>query len=89
MSVQNEGDLDPESWEVFGVHPAQVPGWKLLDFNPFEAAMAQGDGFSPAFAVHYGRQLRVTADRWRRVGLNSAEGLRWHRAGFDAKEATR
>ena len=28
-------------------------------------------------------------DRWRRVGLDSADGLRWHRAGFGIKEATR
>jgi len=78
-----------ENWEAFSVDPAQVEEWKKLGFDPFEAALAQGDGFPPAVATHYRRQLRATADRWRRVGLDSADGLRWHRAGFGVKEATR
>jgi len=88
-SVREEAEPDPEDWEAFGVDPAQVAGWKMLGFDPFTAAIAQGDGYTPTFAVHYGRQLRATADCWRRVGLDSADGLRWHRAGFGAKEATR
>jgi hypothetical protein len=78
-----------EDWETFRVHPAQVEEWNRLGFDPFEAALAQGDGFTPAVAVHCRRELRTTADRWRRVGLDSADGLRWHRAGFGVKEATR
>ena len=40
----------PENWEVSGVDPAHVAAeWKKLGFDPFEAAMAQGDGFTPAF----------------------------------------
>jgi hypothetical protein len=76
-----------EDWETLRVHPAQVEEWKRLGFDPFEAALAQGDGFTPAF--HYRRQLGTMADRWRRVGLNSVDGLRWHQAGFGVKEATR
>ena len=85
--VREEGDSG--NWVTFGVRPAQVAGWEALGLEPFEAAMAQGDGFTPAFAVHYLRQLRATADRWRKVGLDSSDGLHWHRAGFGAKEATR
>jgi hypothetical protein len=81
LSVRENTELRPENWEALGVDPAH--------FDPFEAAMAQGDGFTPAFAVHYRRQLRKTADCWSRVGLDSADGLRWHRAGFRAKEAKR
>jgi hypothetical protein len=89
MLQKKEGDPGSENWDVFGVHPAQVAGWKMSGFDSFEAAMAQGDGFTPAFAVHYRRQLRATAGRWRGVGLDCADGLRWHRAAFVAKEATR
>ena len=76
-----------KDWETFRVHPAQVEERKKLGLAPFEAALAQGDGFTPAF--HYRRQVRTTADRWKRGGLDSADGLRWHRAGFGGKEATR
>jgi len=89
MLHKKEGDPGSENWDAFDVHPAQVAGWKMLGFDSFEAAMAQADGFTPVFAVHYRRQLRATAGRWRRVGLDSVDGLRWHRAAFVAKEATR
>lgn len=82
-------EVAPEDWEVFGVRPTQVEGWKSLGFEPFEAALAQGDGYTPAFAVDYRQHLQVTATWWTRVGLASVEGLRWHRAGFGAKEAAR
>ncbi len=82
-------EVVPEDWEAFGVRPIQVEGWKSLGFGPFEAAMAQGDGYTPTFALDYRRQLQVTATWWTRVGLASTEGLRWHRAGFGAKEAAR
>ncbi len=78
-----------EDWETLCVHPAQIEEWKTLGFDSFEAALAQGDGFPPAVAAHSRRQLRATADRWRQVGLGSADGLCWHRAGFGVKEATR
>ncbi len=84
-----EADPDDEVWEVFGVPLAEVTGWKALDFRPFEAALAHGDGFTPTAAVHYSRQLRKTADSWTRTGLDSVEGLHWHRAGFGATEAIR
>jgi hypothetical protein len=80
---------DPEDWNSFDVHLTNVEGWKGLDFDAFEAAIAQGDGYTPQFAVDYRHQLRATAGRWKRAGLCSEEGLRWHRAGFSAKEATR
>ena len=78
-----------EGWEVFRVPLAQVKEWKSLDFGPFEAALAHGDGFTPLNAVHYRRQLLKTAESWRRIGLDSIEGLGWHRAGFGTKEAIR
>ena len=75
------------SWEDFGINPSEVPGWKAVGFGPFKASMAHGDGFTPTFAVHDGRQLGQMAASWTRVGLGTPEGLRWHRAGFTAKEA--
>ena len=89
MLLEQGRDSGSDNWDALGVHPAQVAGWKILGFDSFEAAMAQGDGFTPAFAVHYRRQLRATAGRWREVGLDDTDGLRWHRAAFGAKEATR
>ena len=80
---------DPEDWETFDIHLTNVEGWKVLGFDAFEAAIAQGDGYTPQFAVDYRSQLRTTAGRWKQAGLCSEEGLRWHRAGFGAKEATR
>ena len=88
-TVRKECNSDPENWGAFGVHPAQVAGWEMLGFDPFEAAMAQGDGFTPAIADHYLRQLRTTADRWKQVGLDSRDGLHWHQAGFNVKETLR
>ncbi len=84
-----ESDSEHEGWELFGVPVAEVPAWKALEFGPFDAALAHGDGFTPTDAVHYRRQLCKTANRWRRTGLASAEGLRWHRAGFAVTEAVR
>lgn len=78
-----------EQWEAFGVRDDTVDGWKALGFGPFEAAMAQGDGYGPESARHFGRTLQDLAHTWRLMGLASAEGLRWHRAGFEAKEAAR
>ena len=79
---------DQQDWEAFGIDPGEASSWNALGFDAFDAAMANGDGFTPSFAVHYRGQLLKTADSWRRVGLNSTEGLRWHRAGFAVKEAT-
>lgn len=84
-----KSDPSEQDWEAFGVDPAEVSGWDQLGFDAFDAALAQGDGFTTMNASHHRRPLLKTADRWRTVGLASAEGLCWHRAGFAAKEATR
>lgn len=82
-------DQDSEGWEEFSIPPAEVEGWKALDFGPFEAALAHGDGFTPLNAIHSYRQLAKRAAGWRRVGMDSVEGVAWHRAGFGVKEAVR
>ncbi len=84
-----ESEPNNQDWEAFDIDPAEAQGWEALGFGAFDAAVAYGDGFTPRFAVHYRRQLLKTADSWRRVGLDSIEGLCWHRAGFATKEATR
>jgi hypothetical protein len=84
-----EPEPGKEDWEAFGIDQGEASGWDALGFDAFDAALAHGDGFTPSFAVHYREQLLKTADSWRRMGLNSTEGLRWHRAGFAVKEATR
>jgi hypothetical protein len=85
----DDGDAGAEQWEAFGVREGTVEGWQALGFGPFEAALAQGDGYGPGSARHLGRRLQELARGWRHVGMASAEGLRWHRAGFEAKEAAR
>ncbi len=82
-------DQDLEDWQEYGIPRAEVEEWKALDFSPFEAALARGDGFTPLNVVHMRRQLRKTAAGWRRVGLDSVEGVAWHRAGFGVREAIR
>jgi len=80
---------DIERWDEFGVGPSDVTGWQAISFDPFEAAMAHGDGFTPSSAVHYRHQLHKIARSWEHVSLATTEGLRWHRAAFSAKEAVR
>ncbi|MGH9082725.1 MAG: hypothetical protein ACRDY3_04375 [Acidimicrobiales bacterium] len=89
--VREMGDpgAPAEQWEAFGVRPETVGAWRALGFGPFEAALAQGDGYGPQSARHAAARLRRLARSWRHVGLASAEGLRWHRAGFEAREAAR
>jgi hypothetical protein len=74
-------------WDELGVDPTLVDAWKDIGFSAFQAALAQGDGFTPSFAVHYRHQLQQVAESWVGAGLGSAEGLRWHRAAFSAREA--
>jgi hypothetical protein len=88
VKPDEEPGLAGEQWETFGVDPSQVTGWKAIGFGPFEAAMAQGDGYTPLGALHYERQLSKVATSWARVGLDTSEGLGWHRAGFAAKNAS-
>jgi len=78
-----------ERWDEFGVARSEVTGWKAINFGPFEAAMAHGDGFTPSSAVHHRRQLHKVARSWEHVGLATTEGMRWHRAAFSANEAVR
>lgn len=77
------------TWSELGVRPETVEGWEALGFDPFDAALSQGDGFGPDAAHHHAAGLRAVAAGWRGVGMASAEGLRWHRAGFAAREAAR
>lgn len=81
--------IPEESWESFGFEPEGAAGWVALGFGPFEAALAHGDGYTPMFAEHYVGPLRKIAASWLNAGLGTPDGLRWHFAGFTAREATR
>jgi hypothetical protein len=84
------GDVDEDArWSDLGVRSEAVDGWKANGFGPFEAALAQGDGFTPATVAPYRRQLCRIARAWVRQGLDASEGLRWHEAGFSAGDALR
>ena len=48
----------------------------IRELELFEAAPAQGDGYTPATAAHYRRELRRFARVWMDQGLDSAEGTR-------------
>ncbi|MGH9029101.1 MAG: hypothetical protein ACRDV4_05750 [Acidimicrobiales bacterium] len=82
-------NVDVDLWQELRVEATQVEHWKAIGFGPFEAAIAQGDGFTPFMAVHHRHQLQRIARSWVRRGLGTAEALRWHRAGFTAKETKR
>ncbi len=77
------------SWLDLGVRTEDVAQWRDEGFGAFEAALAQGDGFTPSMAVHHRRQLERVAHTWIRQGLDSVEGLEWHRAGFAAADAVK
>lgn len=76
-----------EDWERFGIDAGQRSAWEELGFGPFAAALALADGFAPHFAAGYRHQLLKTASAWQRLGLDSEQGLEWHREGLAAKEA--
>jgi hypothetical protein len=80
---------DVVRWEELGVPADAIAAWRSLGFGPFEAALARGDGFTPSTAAHCRRQLQQVARRWARYGLDSAEGLAWHRAGHPPAQALR
>lgn len=82
------GEVEEDArWSDLGVRTEDVAEWKANGLGPFEAALAQGDGFTPTTVTHYRRQLRRIARPWARRGLDSREGLRWHQAGFAAGDA--
>ncbi len=83
------GPDEDAAWVDLGVHAEDVAAWKAEEFGPFDAALAQGDGFTPLIAIHYRRQLRRITRTWVRQGLSSLEGQRWHQAGFAAADALR
>ena len=56
---ERDGNDSGTEWEVLGVHAWAVEQWKSAGFSPFEAAMAQGDGFTPMFAGQFRRTLRT------------------------------
>lgn len=74
-------------WVDLGVHAKDAGAWAAKGFGPFDAALAQGDGFTPQTVGPYRRQLRRVAHTWVRQGLGSLEGLRWHQGGFSAADA--
>lgn len=82
-----EENRDP--WGEMGVPPDDVEGWQQLGFGPFEAALAQGDGYTAFNSVHSRHQLLKTAAGWRNIGLDNAEGRRWHRAGFAPRQVSK
>ena len=84
-----EETVDPASWEELGIDNAAIGAWDAIGFSPFEAALAHGDGYTPMMAVHDRRQLQKAARPWVQRGLDTLEGLHWHRAGFGVKEAMR
>jgi len=83
------GPDEDAAWADLGVHAEDVAAWKVRGLGPFDAALAQGDGFTPSIVTHYLRQLLRVAHIWEHQGLNSVEGLQWHRAGFAAADAVR
>lgn len=83
------GPDEDAAWIDLGVHAKDVAAWKAEGFGPFDAALAQGDGFTPTIVRPYRRQLQRVARTWVRQGLDSLEGLHWHQAGFTAADAQR
>ena len=84
--MMRDGDDSETEWEALGVHAWAVDQWKREGLSPFEAAMAQGDGFAPMFADHYKRTSRKSADAWIRAGVEPLQALRLHRRGMTARQ---
>ena len=84
-----EGELDLHDWGAFGLDPATAADWGREGFDAFQAALAHGDGFNLVAAVHLRKMVRRLALAWKDAGTELVEDLRWHRAGFTAKEANR
>lgn len=76
-----------DNWATLGVRAEAVEGWQSLGADAFTAALAQGDGYGPSSARHSLPGLREVAADWRAEGMSEADSLRWHRAGFSAREA--
>lgn len=84
------GRLDDDAaWIIFGVRGDDVSAWKAQHVGPFEAALAQVDGFTPSIVGPFRQQLQRVACTWVHQGLDSPEGVRWHQAGFAARESRR
>ncbi len=80
---------DEAAWIIFGVRRDDVPAWRAEHVGPFEAALAQVDGFTPSIVGPFRRQLHRVACTWAHQGLDSPEGVRWHQAGFAAGASRR
>jgi len=78
---------DDGRWRELGFADEETSQWKALGLGPFEAAVARLDGLTPATARHHRHLLRATAARWAAADLDNPEGLRWHQAGFTARDA--
>ncbi len=89
VPITSETEDHDGRWAALGVPAQDVAQWKAQGFRPFEAALAQGDGFTPSIVKHHRHQLLRIAKTWERADLDSAEGLRWHRAGFASPDAVR
>ena len=83
---ERDGNDSGMEWEALGVHAWAVDQWKRAGFSPFEAAMAQGDGFTPMFAVQYRRTLGQSADAWIRAAIEPLQALQLHRRGITARQ---
>lgn len=79
--------MGDEEWQELGVRDETVAAWKELGVDAFTAALAQGDGYGPSSARHYLGRLKEVVATWRSVDFATSDGLRWHRAGFGAREA--
>src|SRR6185437_4756258 len=86
---ERDGNDSETEWEELGVHDWAVNQWQGAGITPFEAAIAQGDGFSPLFAAHYRRSLRKSADAWIRAGIEPFQALQSHRRGLTAKQVAK
>jgi hypothetical protein len=81
----DERDVEAE-W-VRGVCAWAVDSWKEAEFSPFDVALAQGDGFTPATAAHDHRRLQKPMDSSHRAGIEPSPALQLHRSGLGAGKA--
>lgn len=83
------GGAPSEEWRRFGFDDETAVPWTERGFTPFEAALARGDGLTPAMAAGCRSTLHAVARRWQAAGLGSLEGLDQHRRGLTAAQAAR
>jgi serine/threonine protein kinase/ribosomal protein L34 len=86
------GNIDPETFNVQKAIECQIKGFRLSEFSPDEADAWMKMGFSPSEAKYWKKSGFKPSDasKWISKGFNKADkASEWKSHGFDADEAAK